>query len=184
MNNELEKRLIELNQKESDLAIRAHTENDLRVKRVLQNEKGKIYKEIMEIRDKLDEQKNKEALPQTDAVIKENQQTFYLGMNGVRIQIPENLELELEFLPCKHRKKMPLREILRMFDYHNDRNFPEANTYLLQRWQGIFQRNETYHPAFSCEQCKREADDLLTKMHIRKGNAIVGVCRLVVRTLQ
>jgi hypothetical protein len=182
--NELEKQLRDLNEKHWNLTLDLHAERHPRKKEKIQEQKDFVYKQIQELKEKIEEQKNKEALPQTDAVIKENRQTFYLGMNGVRIPIPENLELELKYEPCGHKKKMPLREILRKFDYHNDRNFPEPNTYLLQRWEGVFQRNETYHPAFNCEQCRKEADDLLTKMHIRKGNAVVGVCRLVVRTLQ
>ena len=180
--NEVEEKLKELYQRESDLGSKIVAQKHLPTKRVMLEEKGKLYEEIQALERKREDQRNKEALPCIDKLIKDNIESMYISINGARIPATETIELQFE--PCHHKKKMPLREIIRRYEFREEHNFPEPHTYLLQRWQGIFTRGDIFQPVFSCSQCRQEQDDLLAKMHIRRGNAVIGHCRVIVRTLQ
>lgn len=183
MINEIEEKLKVLNKQEEDISINMQGKN-LREKRELEIEKGAVHEKIMELEVKKTEIQNKQAENKINILLTQNRQSIFFSVNMEKMQIPENLQIKLTFQPCGHTKEIPLREVLRAYEYREDHNIPRSNTTLLELWKRVFEQGDVFEPTFSCEQCRKEQDDLLTKMHIRRGNAIIGHCRVIIRKLQ
>ena len=178
--NELEQKLAELHHKKDDVSIRMRAEPDLRVKRKIEIEKGAVQKQIIEVRQKVEDAKNKEAMRELDHLLEENILFLYVECNKARIKASKYVKIPFS---CGHKKQVLLRELLRAFQTHGAKLVPEHDIALYERWKRVLEHNESYNVLFKCKQCRKEKDSLKSKFG-RRNDKPIGHANIIVRTLR
>ena len=180
-NKPLESKLVELWQQKENLSIKMRCEPDLRLKRKIELEKATIHKQISELQQKVDVEKDNEAIEQINKMLKDNILLIHVECNKYRIQPKETVEIT--FKPCSHKKKLKLAELLRAYTTFEARNVPESNNRLLQRWEREIKHGQTFFVTFNCNQCKKEKHKLKITWG-RRNDKPVGKAIVIVRMLQ
>jgi len=175
----LENNLKELWKEEEDITIKLRCEKDLRQKRRLELEKGKLYVQIQNLQGEKEKIEDIQATPKTDSLIRENSSIIVIEVNKRIIPTTEKVKIPFS---CGHMQEFILREILRKYNYVGNTHEPERNRFLLQRWKMVIEQNDSFTREFHCEQCKKHIQKLKAKDTHRNnlviGNAIVKIRRL------
>lgn len=125
----------------------------------------------------------KDAQIEIQASIKTNQllhktlseQTMILQVNGHRTKIPKDLIISLKYAPCRHVKKLHIKNLL---SYRKHIPTTNIEAYLLTKWQATLTTNTTITSSYNCDQCRqaKQRKFMLTHRHSRKD--IIGICHL------
>jgi hypothetical protein len=177
MNIEETKLLADLYQQKQDIETSMMTTRDFKLKRKLEEEKGKIWLQICELETKIQHVKEKEAEKTLETLVKENRVFIFVSANGKRLEISEKLEVELVFEPCKHRETIKVMELLRNPQY-------PSNTNLLDHWQRLLSEDSTITTMRLCEQCQKDRESLKAKLGFWQPERPIGRANLVLRRLQ
>jgi hypothetical protein len=175
--NELEKQLSTLYQEEGDLKSRIMAETHFPTKRQLMEQKAKLYERIQQIERKLDEIKEENAKEELNKLLIEHRYLIFLSVNGRKLEVPENLQVELTFEPCHHKSKIFIGELLR------NPQFP-SNTNLLDHWQRLLTEDTTITTMRLCEQCRKDRESLKAKLGFWQPERPIGRANIVLRRLQ
>jgi hypothetical protein len=100
-----------------------------------------------------------QALPKCRFLWKNNHNRVFLTINGLMVEIPANLEIEIKF-SCGHSFKMPIYELLR------HQSTLTTNHQLYSRWNAIFANSENAVGTFLCEECMKQKKKELADRHI------------------
>jgi hypothetical protein len=131
------------------LSAKARSANYMGDKRTFQKQKAELSKRKNHLETKIDNIREKLALPNTEAICKQNLSRIILTCNGYDIKIdPETLKIVIPF-NCTHNKTMSLFEILR------HQSTLSSNRALFSTWQALFTNSGVISGAFLCEQCMR-----------------------------
>jgi hypothetical protein len=174
--NELEKQLSTLYKEEGDLKSRIMAETHFPTKRNLMEQKAKIYERIQQLEMKIEAEKEKQAEQQLKKLLDEYRLFIFVSSNGKRVEIFEDLQIELTFEPCHHKSKIFIGELLR------NPQFP-SNTNLLDHWQRLLSEDTTITTMRLCEQCRKEREGIKAKLGWQPEKP-TGRANIILRRLQ
>jgi hypothetical protein len=174
---EIEKELSSLYQQENDLKSRIMAETHLPTKRQLMEQKSKIWLQIRKLEFKIEQQREKQANETLESLLKQQKPFIFVSSNGRKLEIPENLQVELTFEPCHHKSKIFIGELLR------NPNYPQ-NINLLQTWQRLLSEDSIITTMVNCETCRKERASLKAKLGLWQPEKPLGRANIVLRRLQ
>jgi hypothetical protein len=123
-------------------------------KKPLMAKRAKILQEINDLKLKKEELENKEYGLKTHNLISNQREFIHLSMRGRRINIPKDLNIEVDYYPCGHKEKIYLPNLLRK------PSLPVKN--LFERWLRFLNSNEIISCArVPCQQCRKERPSTL-----------------------
>lgn len=181
--SELEQQKRALSTKADTMHGQAITEPYLPKKREIQRERSKTLNKIMAIQEQIENIREKQAEEQIERLLKENRDLIFLSLNGIKTAIPENLEVELKFQPCKHKKRIQVKEFLRSYEFRENKKIPNTNTSLQIQWHQLLGTNAVIEGLLNCAKCKTQKESKLAKLRIW-DNSPLGSIRWTLRKLQ
>jgi len=174
--SQIEKEIANLYTQDQELTISMRVTRDLREKRKIESARNILRKRIQELETKIQDVKEKEALEDLNKLLIEHRYLIFLSVNGARIEIPTNLQVELTFQPCKHKTKVYIAELLR------NPQFP-SNTNLLDHWQRVLNNDITTTMMLNCSECQKQKQSKLVQWGIQQEKPN-GRANIILRRLQ
>lgn len=118
-------------------------------KKPLMAKRARIIQQINDLRLKKEELENKEYGPKTHNLISNQREFIHLSIRGRRINIPKDLNIEVEYHPCGHKEKWYLPNLLKK------PNLPMKS--LFETWTRFLNSNEIRSCSrIPCPQCRKE----------------------------
>jgi len=137
-------------------------------KNVIMDKRAKLYAQLTTNQTKIDSLNEKQAMPKLILLTKQNIHALRLFINNGRVQIPENLDVEIHFSGCNHVLTMPVYELLR------HQSTLETNTQLLSTWEINIRNDYTTTRGFLCEECMAEKRKRLEKTGMYQPKKPIG----------
>ena len=156
-NTEIENEYSKLQNDVNTLTSKINQTFSLSEKEKLQALRRNMTATLNGLQDKLDAERNATAWNNLLNTLKQRSRYIVLEVNGVEIEIPENLIVEFSYSGCKHKQKMHLAEFLRY------RKTVNGNIQLLNEWQPIISQTTEIGGRWWCEECRKEKDSLRAK---------------------
>lgn len=144
-------------------------------KRQLSTKRSEVVLKINELKRKLKGIEGAEYPKKTLTLIVENRTFISFIVNGTKIEIDENGNVEVVFTPCNHKNTFPISE-LRL-------NTSADKRVKFETWTRLLKENITYTGAINCEKCRKNKEKLLTKFR-RYNNKPIGRASWVLRRFQ
>jgi len=130
-------------QKEADkLHGESRIEQNIIKKKELMNRRGKIVQQLNDLKLKVTEQKEHQAISDIDALFNKHRNELIIDVNNTRTPLNEALEIPLNYRPCGHKESIHVKELLR-----HQRNV-KLESVLLAKWSGILRTNTVMEARF------------------------------------
>lgn len=162
--DKLNQEISELAHKEILLSAEARSEAFIPRKRKLITKRTKLSEKLAKLKAQKMEYKEKEAAQDIEELLQKNRVFIHLTLNQRKIDIPENLEIDIKFYPCNHKGKKNLAEFLRSYTTFQSKRIPCPNINLLDLWRDILNTDCTPSGRFTCPKCKENDQSRLKKL--------------------
>lgn len=168
--------LKELQERAFDLHSEIIATPHLPTRRKLMQKRGKILTEIRILEAERDVDREKTAKKDLDELLTKTKPLLSVSINREKQQITEKLTVELTFQPCGHKRTLKLKELLRSFEFHQNKRVPTSEERLLTTWKLLFEMNSTAQGTRNCRKCQADKKSLRAKFGRWNPTEFVGTC--------
>ena len=179
---DLNKEISSLQEQSNSLERNIKFEDHPLQKENLINKKADIDNQIFKLRAKQEVYNQKFYDEKTINLIQKDRLFIFFQAGGHIIKIPPDLMVEIVF-SCGHKRKMNIKEVLRNYEFHQNKRTPEINLRLFNKWHGLLTSTANITGSLNCLECRKHKEGLRSKFG-RWNDKSIGTVSFILRKMQ